>query len=80
MMLNNHNLQVGAHIPFSSHDLLAFIAPVPPAPIPAVAEPLSRASNSIHPFRPRGQLPLDSATFHNVERVDVTTLQSRTGG
>jgi len=55
-------------------------APPPPPSIPTVAEPPSSTSTPVHPFRARGELALDSASFHNVERVDLTTLRSSQTG
>jgi len=52
-------------------------AAAPPAPIPTAAVPLSSTSN---PFRSRGGSALDNASFHDVERVDLTTLQSSETG
>jgi len=52
----------------------------PPPPIPTLTEPLSSTSNPVHPFRARGESALDSASFHDVERVDLTTLQSSKTG
>ena len=80
----------GRHTLFTFFKLgsLAFKAPPPSVLIPTavVATPLSSASNSStsdpgHTFRARGRSALDSASFQDVDRVDLTTLRSsETGG
>jgi hypothetical protein len=67
---------IGAFPPF---DYGSHTAPAFPAAVPGVMQ--SPTGNLHHPFTSRGRASFRDVSFHNVERVELTTLQSEvTGG